>query len=266
VLQTIAETRKIARAFVEARRGALALAEYPGTLPENLEQAYAIQDAAIPLFAAPVAGWKVGRINAPWLDRLGVGRLAGPIFAGNVQTLDDTSVGQIFDGGFGAVEAEFVFRIGSSPLPGKSSFSADEAADLVDAVHIGFEIASSPFAGINTSGPLVTISDFGNNNGLLVGPEIADWRSSGLEEWTVETQIDGAIAGSGRASAFPGGAIESVRFLLENLIARGIQIAPGLLISSGAVTGVHEVRAGQRIEARFGNMNSIACTIDFARS
>ncbi|MDP2117545.1 MAG: 2-keto-4-pentenoate hydratase, partial [Brevundimonas sp.] len=48
----------IARAFVEARRSARALATYPGTAPESLEAAYAIQDDAIALWPDRIAGWK----------------------------------------------------------------------------------------------------------------------------------------------------------------------------------------------------------------
>jgi 2-keto-4-pentenoate hydratase len=268
VLQSVAETRKIAQAFVEARQGGQSLSEYPGPLPENLDQAYAVQDSALTLFGDQVAGWKVGRINPPWLDKLGVSRLAGPIFECNIAMIEGNapSLGNIFDGGFGAVEAEYIFRVGQDAKQGQSFFTANEAADLIDAVFCGFEIASSPFAGINTSGPLVTISDFGNNNGLLVGPEIPDWRSKDLDSWHVETMIDGAVIGTGMASAFPGGLLESVRFLLENLVQRGIEITPGILISTGAVTGVHEVKAGQHVEACFGDQIRIACDIEIASS
>lgn len=257
------EARDIAGAFVTARRAGHALAKYPGATPQSLSQAYSVQDAAIPAFGDGVSGWKVGRINPPWLAKLGTNRLAGPIFARSVQTLiaGHIPTGEVFAGGFGAAEAEFVFRIGTAPASGKCSFTTEEAAALVDAVFCGIEIASSPFSGINELGPLVTISDFGNNNGLLLGAEIPGWRTSGFEEWQVAMLIDGEPTGSGMASTFPGGALESVRFLLENLVSRKLPIAPGLLISSGAVTGVHEVANGQTIEARFGDFASMHCNI-----
>lgn len=260
MLQSVVDARKIAAAFVEARLDVQVLAEYPGLHPETLEQAYAIQDAALPLFGNRIKGWKVGRINPPWLDHLGVSRLAGPIFEKSVATVNSVP-GRVFKGGFGAVEAEFVFRIGQSPKPGHSVFTASEAAELVDAVYCGFEIASSPFAGINSAGPLVTISDFGNNNGLLIGPKIPDWQSSDLDNWQVETLIDGVSVGTGSAATFPGGLIESVRFLLGNVAGRGMEIRPGMLVSTGAVTGVHEVTPGQHVEARFGDNIRIACDI-----
>jgi 2-keto-4-pentenoate hydratase len=259
---------EIATRFVSARKNALSFLDYPSALPQTLEEAYAIQDAAIAAFHGRICGWKVGRINAPRCDALGTTRLFGPVWAEALQDIAPGArpVGRIFDGGFGAVEAEYIFRIGTAPAPGKTQFTREDAATLVDAVFVGFEIASSPFRGINTLGPLVTISDFGNNNGLILGPEIPDWHQSGLEDWAVETRADGAVLGNGSASSFPGGLLESVRLLLENLVARGYPVTPGLLVSTGAVTGVHEVTAGQQIEARFGDFASIACTIDYAEA
>ena len=54
-----------------------------------------------------------------------------------------------------------------------SSWTDAEAADMVGALHIGVEPASSPLATINELGPAVVVSDFGNNAGLLLGPEVA---------------------------------------------------------------------------------------------
>lgn len=265
-MQTIAEARSIAEAFVEARQKASAISSYPGTQPSNIADAIAIQDSAIPLFGDKVAGWKVGRINPPWLEKIGVNRLPGPIFSAAVQTasLETAPIGQIFKDGFGAAEAEFIFRIGKAPKAGQAEFSLDEVADLVDAVFIGIEIASSPFAGINSCGPLVTISDFGNNNGLILGAEITDWRDSGLNDWVVESSIDGQLIAQGQASAFPDGPLGSVRYLVENLLARGIAVTPGTLVSTGAVTGVHEITDGQYFEARFGTFGKIDCRIAYA--
>jgi 2-keto-4-pentenoate hydratase len=266
VSQPESEARTIADVFVKARRAAQALADYPGTPPKALGEAYVLQDAAISLFGGTIAGWKVGRINPPWLEQLGTSRLAGPIFSHSIQSAANGHIptGEIFNEGFGAAEAEFVFRVGTAPAAGQTRFTIDDGAALIDTVYCGIEIASSPFPGINELGPLVTISDFGNNNGLLLGPEIPDWRASGLVDWEVATSIDGALVGTGAAKSFPGGPLESVRFLIENLVGRGIPVTPGLLISSGAVTGVHEVVRGQSVEARFGDYCSMHCSIRHA--
>jgi 2-keto-4-pentenoate hydratase len=142
----------------------------------------------------------------------------------------------------------------------------EEAADLIDAVHVGIEIASSPLGAINELGQIAVISDFGNNNGLVVGPKIPNWRSSGFEQWPVATSIDGEMVGTGTASDFPDGAIGAARFLFELMARRGIALSPGQWISSGAVTGVHRARPGQFVEARFNAHLSVGCKLVAARS
>lgn len=250
-----------------ARRSAQALAAYPGTFPRGLAEAYRIQDLAIATMGQAIGGWKVGRIAPALAARYGAERLAGPIFADTILRAQPGAVaaGWVFAGGFAAAEAEFLFQIGSAPAPDKRHFTAVEVADLVARVHVGIEIASSPFSGINDLGPAVTISDFGNNNGLIIGPEVPNWRQGALFDQPVETHIDGREVGNGRGNDLPGGPLSSVLFLLEHLAARAIAVRPGDWISTGAITGVHEVRIGERVSAQFGSDLSVECMIEQAR-
>lgn len=259
---TVFDKSQIAGRFLDARRAAAGLADYPGDFPATLDQAYAIQDEAIARWGRPVIGWKVGRVHSPLAERFGTDRLGGPIFARASAAPGGSPVEMpIFADGFAAGESEFLLRIGTAPPAGKREFTLDETADLIGAVHVGIEVASSPLGAINELGPIAVVSDFGNNNGLVVGPEIPDWRPSGFEQWTVSTTIDGVEVGTGRAATFPDGAIGAARFLFELLAARGIALAPGQWISSGAVTGVHRAHPGQLVEARFGEGFAIACRL-----
>ncbi len=254
----------IAGRFLAARRSAGGLDGYPGDFPQSLDEAYAVQDQAIAAWGRPVIGWKVGRINPPLSARYGADRLTGPIFESHVAG-NDAPQCPVFAEGFAAGEAEFLLRVARTPPGGKSRFTLEEAADLIDSVHVGIEIASSPLGAINRLGPVAVISDFGNNNGLVVGAAIPEWRSSGFERWDVTTSLDGVEAGTGQAAAFPDGAIGAARFLFELMARRGIALRPGQWISSGAVTGVHDARPGQRVEARFGEDYRVACTLRSAR-
>ncbi|WP_076071472.1 2-keto-4-pentenoate hydratase [Sphingomonas montana] len=247
--------------FVAARRGADGLDAYPGTVPATLAEGYAIQDAAIALIDEPIVGWKVGRINAPLDAQHGTTRLVGPIFANMVVTLDDADTVPdmgIFADGFGAVEGEFLIRLGTID-PAQRAWTLAQAADAIATVHIGIEIASSPLEAINRLGPTVTVSDFGNNNGMIVGAAIPEFREAGLEDWTVVTEIDGVEVGRGKASAFPDGLGGSVKALLETLAARGIAVPPGTWVSSGAVSGVHPIAVGQTAVVRFDVDGENAC-------
>lgn len=231
-------------------------------MPSSLNEAYAVQDAAIAAWDRPVIGWKVGRVPPPLVSRFGADRLAGPIFSSRSAKADCGAVEMpVFGEGFAAGEAEFLLRIGRAPDPQQLRFTLEGAAELIDEVHVGIEIASSPLGPINDLGPVAVISDFGNNNGLVIGDPIPDWRNSGFEQWDVATVIDGEDVGTGRAAAFPDGAIGSARFLFELMAQRGIRLQPGQWISTGAVTGVHKARPGQVVECRFAGGLGVRCRL-----
>jgi 2-keto-4-pentenoate hydratase len=248
----------VARAFVDARRAGRPIREYPGVEPASLEAAYHIQDDAIAAWPDRVAGWKLGRINAPHDARFGAGRLAGPVFARNVWTAGLTPAAfGVIDGGFAAVEAEYVLELAVN-APDRDDWTPATVAPLVGRVLTGVEIAGSPFAGINDHGPAVTASDFGNNAGLIIGPEIADWPTR-LAASTCSMSIDGSVVGRGGASSIPGGPLDSLAFLLNLLHRRGRRLEAGQLVSTGAATGVHDIHIGQAAVADFGPDGAIEC-------
>jgi 2-keto-4-pentenoate hydratase len=254
------DPRTIAARFVEARRRGTSLAAYPGALPRSLDEAYAIQAHAIALRGGRIGGWKLGRINGAMVAALGANRLAGPIFADLIVGDDGANIMPVIAGGFGAAEAEFLLRIGQRPDPARTEWTLADARALVDRVAIGIEIASSPLATINVLGPAVTASDFGNNNGLLVGPGLPGWCDADLDAIEVTLTIDGREAGRGTTATMLDGPWGAVRFLVELCARRGIPLEPGQWISTGAVTGVHEVVPGNHVEASFGGLK-LGCTI-----
>ena len=113
------------------------------------------------------------------------------------------------------------------PDPGKHDYTMAEARALIDAVHVGIEIASSPFPGINRHGPAVTVSDFGNNNGLIVGIEADGWREGDINAWPITLSIDGEVVGSARAATMLDGPFGAARFLFEHLARRTIAVPVG---------------------------------------
>lgn len=248
----------IARAFVDARRAGRALPSYPGAQPDSLDAAYLIQDEAIAAWPDRIAGWKLGRINPPHDAGFGAGRLAGPIFSRAVWRAGPApTLFAVIDGGFAAVEAEYVLELGET-APDHGDWTAAMVAPLVSRVFTGVEIAGSPFPGINDHGPAVTASDFGNNAGLILGTEIADWRER-LSGLSCAMTIDGAVVGRGGASSIPAGPLDSLAFLLNLLHHRGRRLETGQLISTGAATGVHDIAAGQTAVADFGPDGRIEC-------
>ena len=250
---------EIARRFVAARRNAVALSDYPGPMPPDLVSAYQCQDAAIDLWPDTVVGWKIGKIPEAVQAEVGGHRLAGPIFAKGVHTaLDaDEIVCGVFVGGTACVEAEYVFEVGEDAPADKTEWSIADAAEIAGRLFVGVEMAGSPLSDINGRGPRVVISDFGNNADEILGVEIPGWRSLEWKDLTAETFIDGKLIGTGGALQIPGGPLESLQFIAENVAKRGRPLKKGMLISTGAATGVHDVLAGQKAHITFKGIQTI---------
>lgn len=251
----------IAAAFVQARLAGRALPGFPGTPPSDLATAYTCQDAAIALWPGVLVGWKVGYIAPDRRDASGDDRLVGPIFDSALWplALGATVDVPVFTGGFAAVEAEYVFRLGADAPADKLQWTADEALALVSALHIGIETAGSPLATINVLGPTVVVSDFGNNAGLVLGPEIAGWRGQDEAGLRCETFIDGQSVGRGGANSVPGGLGAALAFALGRCARRGLPLRAGMLVSTGAATGIHDILAGQSARILFGAAGELRC-------
>lgn len=242
----------VASAFRAARLSASALPAFPGAVPATLAEAYRIQDAAIAGFPDEVAGWKIAGIAPEWRDRMGAPRLAGPVMRQQVRFAaqgEEVSF-PVFSGGFAAVEAEFIIRLGRS-IP--QDLPEGEAALLpfIAAFHAGVETAGSPFAGINDLGPCSVISDLGNNSGIIVGPALADWSGQDWASLAARCHVNGQLAGEGSAARVMDGPLAAFAFLVAHLRARGYPLRAGDYISTGMTTGIHAVVAGDIAEFEF---------------
>jgi 2-keto-4-pentenoate hydratase len=249
-----------ASAFIGARKNAGSMRAYPGPMPATLAGAYRCQDAAIRQWPDDIIGWKVGWIPLPLSEHLGEQRLLGPIFRTRLYRSNGIAPVNvaIFADGFAAVEAEFVFELARDAEP-RSSWTPAQAADVVARMHIGIEIASSPLATINALGATAVISDFGNNAGLLLGPEVPDWRSRQPETLACETRIEGRTVGTGTAASVAGGPLAALAFALRYNESRGRLLRAGDYVTTGATTGIHDIRVGQRAEAVFAGVGSLRC-------
>lgn len=246
-IETLAESLAIARRFVSARLAARALPDYPGPLPMDLTTAYQRQDQAIALWPDQVCGWKVGRIPDAWLERMGENRLMGPVFQQQCTRLVAGQVAElsVIAGGFAAVEAEYIFVLAKSPDPARTDYRPEEALSFAGSLHIGIELAGSPLATINALGPAIVVSDFGNNAGVFIGPAIADWQQRDAGSLTCATYVDGKLVGRGGGLFLPGGPAAALAFAINRGAQRRRPLQAGMLVSTGAATGIHDIRPGQ---------------------
>ena len=241
-------------ALLASRLSGRALPAFPAPVPTTLAEAYDVQRRLTAALGAPVLGWKVGRVPPALVETLGAERVAGPVL--RVAELDGDAPGDalVFSDGAGAIESEVMLRLRAVP---DDRVTADNGARWIDEIRAGFEVASSPAPDVHDHAPYGIVADIGINNGLLLGPRLAIGDFAAL---AVETSIDGAPVGSGRAIDVLDGPWGALDFLVD-LHRRGvIELKPGQWISAGAITGVHPIAIGQTATARFGSGAVISCT------
>ena len=248
----------IANRFVSARRDARALSDFPGQIPSTMTFAYDVQEKALDQWPAKPAGWKVGRIADDVAATLGDNRLSGPIFESMIISAGGAPITvPVIVGGFAAVEAEFIFRIGQDANPSLTSYDEDAALSLADDLYFGIEMAGSPLSTINDLGPTVVASDFGNNFGLIIGGPVPGWRDRQDASLVCETFVDGESVGRGDASGVLGGPVGALAWLAGHLARRGRPLREGQWVTTGAVTGIHRVSAGQSAEVVFEGLGRL---------
>jgi len=248
----------IADAVLYARRACKPILGFPAELPQTLEQAYAVQLDAISKWDAELIGFKVGGVPPQWKTQFPTNWLAGPMFEDqkyavkNSDSLDVT----VFEGGFAAYEAELVFVLKNLDKLDKPLKTIEETHAFISRVHLGAEIASSPNLLVNELGPGSIISDLGNNAGVVLGPEAPLSILDDFSKLEVVLTIDDVEIG--RATPNPGenGPLGALRFILNHFIGlKGqIDLPKDCLISSGAITGVHQSHAGTKSTIKFGDL------------
>jgi 2-keto-4-pentenoate hydratase len=248
----------IAEQFVRARLAGRALRQYPGVAPADLEAAYRCQDAALELWPERVAGWKVARIPPAQQTQYAEERLIGPAFRMNIHRARNGVAVEcpVFEGGFAAIEAEIVIRVGQNAPADQLAWTIEEALPYVGELCIGVEIASSPLATLNDLGAGAVISDFGNNWGIVVGAEIPSWRT--LHEVVALSFIDEEFVGRG-TSSLRHGPLGALAFTLGKCARRGRPLRAGDVITTGMITGVHDIRPGQSSRCVFEGFGEVSC-------
>jgi len=246
--------------LIAARKSCSPLAEFPGTLPDTPEDAYKVQSQCIAGWDDELVGWKVAGLKAELHESFKAKRQSGPVFKKNLQFSngEDHILAPVYAEGFAAIEAEFVILLGDvSSLP-KSNLTEQDAINAIDKIYMGIEIASSPMKNTHSYGTLSPICDFGNNAGVIVGPEITNWKEIDLSTINVSVNIDGEEVG--KANTKPGldGPVGAVSYLIEHLAQRGHEIKSGTYISSGAITGAHQADVNVASKVTFEGIGTIS--------
>jgi 2-keto-4-pentenoate hydratase len=256
--QSQSDLDAISDALLAARQNCMRVDKFPGTLPATLDEAYACQQLSIAKWPSDLVGFKVGGIPPKFQKQYPSPWQVGPMFKDQMYHVasGESQYVTVYEHGFAAYEAEFVFAVsGLEKLTGPVKTIA-EAKGFVSKVYLGAEIASSPNLNVNNLGPGSIISDFGNNAGVVVGPEAPLSLLDDISAMEVTLHIDGKEIGRKHPTDGEGGPLGALRHILNHFVTYKdeLNLPETVLISSGAITGVHQSYAGTSSKIKFGEL------------
>ena len=249
------------RALADARRAGARLAELPGGLPRDQEEAYAIQAAAAAAYGSDRVGDKVGATSPFAQEMLGIDQpFRAPLFADSCH--GDGFAFDVPASGIVGIEAEFAFRL-ATDLPARDApYSLDDVSAAVGAVHPAFEIAGLRLPMSFFADVVVIIADFGVNVGFVHGAGVEDWAEHDLAAVEVFVEVDGDEVARGSGAAVLGNPLNALLWTANDRRVSGDGLAVGDWISTGATCGIIRIDAGQTAVADFGPLGTVTMSLN----
>jgi 2-keto-4-pentenoate hydratase len=135
-----------------------------------------------------------------------------------------------------------------------------EVIDAIAEVHAGIEVAECRYRR-GALPPLPAILADGSASGRYVfGGRIENWRD-GLAAMQVKLEVDGELRREATGADVMGDPLRPLLWLAEERRRWGDGLRNGETVSTGSMTGMLPIRAGQKVRALFGA--SARVEIDF---
>ena len=238
-----------------------ALASFPEDAePNDIEDAYRIQDRLVAALGEKTIGWKVGCTSA---------------MAQKMTNTDEPFYGRMFDAtsyrGSASidqrqvfapiVEPEIAFRLGRDLVRDDAPFEVDDVLSAVDAIYAAVEIVDCRFAQGWPIPIMPTVADNGVHAAFISGDAITDWRAVDRPAIAVRVDVDGTLAVEGIGANALDDPINGLVWLANRCLARGHHLRAGEIITTGNLaTAPVFAKPGQNIAANFDGLGRVEVT------
>ena len=254
-----------AEILAQARRSSQTIEGLPSHLqPQNLEDAYQIQGALIPLIEelsnGKQVGYKGGATNEGAMSLFGldepfVGVLVSSYMLKSGDTIADA------DCKFKLLEPEFAFRMAEDLPPAAAPYDPDGVRAAIASVMTSIEVVDLRFTGGMAAGGMQVIADNSAAGYWLAGTEYTDLDAIDFEDWPVTLHINGELVAEGNSANVLGSPLNSLTFLANNLCMRGGGLKAGDIITAGSCTAPTPAQAGDECVADFGSLGKVSVNL-----
>lgn len=261
VMSSPSRTDILADRLAQARRQVRQIEALPGDLvPQTMDEAYAVNGMVADRLGWEPLGWKIAGTTAEVRQKL---RLEAPIYGRTFRRFACQSPARLRRSELldPLVECEFFVTLAKDLRPRPEPWSMADIVDAIGTVHAGIEVAECRFPSVALP-PLPAILADGSASGRYVfGSEISEWRD-GRAAAPVTLEVDGTIRRRGTGADVMGDPLRPLLWLAEERRRWGYGLRAGETVSTGSMTGMLPIRAGQKVRALFGDATGVE--IDFA--
>ena len=241
-----------------ALRGDLAPAQWRGKL--SIEEAYRVQRAFLERRLAAgerQAGWKVGLTSTAIQQQFG---FAEPLFGYLLESAALASgstleAARLVDP---RCESELCLTVSKALQgPGVTRVQARAAIAAVAPALELVEIRIPP----PIDWPLALVDNLSQSAFIMGAPRSNPPPDVALADTTCEVVLNGTVVGRATGDAVLGDPAESLAWLANRLAEMGRRVEAGQRIMTGSFTQAFPLKAGDRIEARFGPFGSAVLSL-----
>ena len=251
-----------AAALYAARTSHAVLGDPPGGVAD-LAEAYRIQDAFVALMQAddgPTVGWKVALTSPVMQQMCGVDHpCEGAVLRDRVHlspaVCDTAKLGRL------GVEAEIALTIGQDMTGTNGAYTADSAAACVSAARAAIELVDDQNADYAAITAIRLVANNSLNAGIVVGPEVKDWRALDLGRVKGAMLIDGVVVAEGTGADILGHPLNAVIWLANSLNARGRMLKAGDVVMCGSFVRTQFPAAGQTVTCRVQGLGEASVAV-----
>ncbi|MGY8996720.1 MAG: 2-keto-4-pentenoate hydratase [Alphaproteobacteria bacterium] len=215
--------------------------------PQDQAEGYAIQDAIIAQrldSGEALGGWKIGCTTATMQEMLGIDSPAGgAVMGGNVLTSPAEIPASTTHNP--VVECEIGVRIASDVPAREGGHDANSIGEHVATCFAAIELAEMRYAERDIMGVPEFIADDFFQRGVVVGPEVADWRNVDLLSARGTTTIAGDYKGEGFGRDVMGHPFAALAWLANALHDRGHQLLAGQVVLTGSLVPAMPIARGE---------------------
>lgn len=224
-----------------------------GVRPTDFADALAIQDRVRELVGLPVGGWKCSAPSEPRPIS------CAPIFAPTIFRASPCPV--ITGGDTVKIEPEIAFVVARDLPPRATRYSDDEVRGALREARFVLELMGSRYADPTGITFPELLADSVSNQGLFVGPVVADAFSRPLEAFPITVHRNGETLMTKDGKHPDGHPLRPLYWLANYLAQRGDPLRAGMIVTTGSYCGVIDAPVDVPLTIAYGDLGSLTVTL-----